>query len=239
MDVPAPAINEAKVGPAGLRGGLDPGLRSPRIEIRVVLVTIVDDRLAAIMTEDPRHGFRLPRGPAVASEALDADARRIVRDRIGQREHYLEQLYTLGVDDDGWWTVSVAYLALTWFAAAPVAAGPARWFNDGELPALDTADQMLMDYGLLRLRAKIGYTTIAFHLLPPTFTLPELQATYEAILGRRLDKRNFRRRVIAADFLEPTGDKRRDGSHRPAVLYRFRALHDHEQYLTPAWANET
>jgi 8-oxo-dGTP diphosphatase len=213
--------------------------RSPRIEVRVVLVAVVRDRLAVVLTEARGTGFRLPQGPAIASEALDADANRIVRQHIGQQEHYLEQLYTLGVDEDGQWTVIVAYLALTWFAGAPVGAEAARWFGIGALPELGPADQMLLEYGLMRLRAKIGYTTIAFRLLPPTFTLPELQSTYEVILGRRLDKRNFRRRVIAADFLEPTGDKRRDGSHRPAVVYRFRAAHDREQYLTPVWANAT
>ncbi|MER3486816.1 MAG: NUDIX hydrolase, partial [Chloroflexota bacterium] len=93
-------------------------------------------------------------------------------------------------------------------------------------PPLSETDRKVIDYALMRLRAKIGYTNIAFHLLKDTFTLTELQKAYETILGRRLDKRNFRRRVIASGILEATPNKRRDGSHRPAALYRFRAEHD-------------
>jgi hypothetical protein len=98
-------------------------------------------------------------------------------------------------------------------------------------------DRNSLEYAIVRLRAKIGYSTIAFHLLPPAFTLRELQTAYEAILGRSLDKRNFRRRVSAAELIEATGSKRRDGSHRPAVLYRFRADHDPATYLTPSWSD--
>jgi 8-oxo-dGTP diphosphatase len=95
---------------------------------------------------------------------------------------------------------------------------------------------MVVEYALVRLRAKLGYTNIAFHLLPELFTLSELQETYETILGRVLDKRNFRRRMIASGIVEQTEDKRREGSHRPATLYRFRPLDDRETYLTPPWA---
>jgi 8-oxo-dGTP diphosphatase len=99
-------------------------------------------------------------------------------------------------------------------------------------------DRNIVDYALLRLRAKLGYTTIAFHMLPAEFSLSELQAVYESVLGRALDKRNFRRRINAAGFLEPTGATRREGSHRPARLFRFRAAHDAETYLTPMWVVE-
>jgi 8-oxo-dGTP diphosphatase len=101
---------------------------------------------------------------------------------------------------------------------------------------MNQVDQMIIDYALFRLRAKLGYTTIAFHLLSPSFSLSELQTVYEAVLDRRVDKRNFRRRIHAAGVLEATGETRREGSHRPARLYRFRAVHDAESYLTPAWA---
>ena len=95
---------------------------------------------------------------------------------------------------------------------------------------------MVVDYALMRLRAKLGYTNVAFHLLPEQFTLSELQETYETILARRLDKRNFRRRMIASGILLETEAKRREGSHRPATLYRFRPTDDRESYLTPPWA---
>jgi hypothetical protein len=73
-----------------------------------------------------------------------------------------------------------------------------------------------------RLRSKLEYTHIAVHLLPEEFTLPELQRTYEIILQQPLDKSSFRRRVAQADMLEELAGKQRDGSGRPAQLYRFR-----------------
>jgi hypothetical protein len=99
-------------------------------------------------------------------------------------------------------------------------------------------DRRVLDYALMRLRAKLGYTNIAFHLLPPTFTLSELQLAYEAVLGHPVDKRNFRRRMIASGILDQLDEKRRDGSHRPAALYRFASRDDREAYLTPPWALE-
>ena len=73
-----------------------------------------------------------------------------------------------------------------------------------------------------RLRSKLEYTHIAVHLLPEEFTLPELQRVYEIILQQPLDKSSFRRRVVQADMLEELPGKQRDGSGRPAQLYRFR-----------------
>ena len=111
-----------------------------------------------------------------------------------------------------------------------------RGADVGNLPEMNPVDRKIVDYALLRLRAKLGYTTIAFHLLPPSFSLSDLQIVYEAVLDHEVDKRNFRRRIHAAGVLEGTGVTRREGSHRPARLYRFRAGHDAETYLTPGWA---
>lgn len=95
---------------------------------------------------------------------------------------------------------------------------------------------MLLGYAMIRVRAKLGYTNIALHLMPPEFTLTNLQGVYEQVLGRSLDKRNFRRRMIASRMLEGTGRFQREGSHRPAELYRFAADSDQSTYLTPPWA---
>lgn len=206
------------------------------IEVRVVLFTCWDTSLGIALRRGDDDLYRLPASASILDPGLDGTARRLVHDQIGTRDHYLEQLYTVSADDGGHPRVIVAYLALVWSDGPAPPRGGEGWFGIDDLPPISETDRMLIDYALVRLRAKLGYTTIAFHLLPPTFTLPELQATYETILGTTLDKRNFRRRVLAEGFLEPTGDKRRVGSHRPAVVYRFRATHDQERYLTPAWA---
>jgi 8-oxo-dGTP diphosphatase len=207
----------------------------PGVDVRVVLFTIAEGALLVAL-RDEDDGSRLPRGLPVATEPLDAAARRIVREATGFQEQYLEQLYTLSVHEPAAWSVIVGYLALICSVPQPPNGRDGSWYDVRNLPTLSDADRMVIDYALFRLRAKLGYTTIAFHLLPPTFTLSELQGAYETILGRRLDKRNFRRRMIATGILAMTNDKRRDGSHRPAALYRFRATHDRESYLTPPWA---
>ena len=206
-----------------------------RLDLRIVLFTVVDGVLALALIEDGGQ-FRLPRSAPAPHDALDRDARRILHAETGLTEQYLEQLYTLGVEDRDEWSIIVAYLSLALSEREAPAVRNGVWRPAAALPAMSESDRMVVDYALVRLRAKLGYTTIAFHLLPPTFTLRELQQVYEAVLGHPLDKRNFRRRVLAAGFLEETGAMRRDGSHRPAQLYRFEAIHDPETYLTPSWA---
>jgi 8-oxo-dGTP diphosphatase len=208
------------------------GSSVPAIDVRAVLFTISDGSLLVALERDG-DGWRLPRGVPAPEEPLDAAARRIIRQTTDLREQYLEQLYTFSIGDPPQWRVVVGYIALICGGQRPLAVAGADWHDASMLPALSDADRMVVDYALVRLRAKIGYTTIAFHLLPERFSLSELQGAYETILGRRLDKRNFRRRVIASGILAPTDAKRREGSHRPAALYQFRAEHDPATYLTP------
>jgi 8-oxo-dGTP diphosphatase len=214
------------------RTGLD---RPLAIDIRVVLFTVADGSLL-IALQEATGAWQLPRGLPAPGEPLDVAARRIISETTALHEQYLEQLYTLSIGERPSWTVIVSYIALICSAQRPTATSGGEWHDIAALPALTDADRMVIDYALVRLRAKLGYTNVAFHLLPETFTLTELQNAYETILGRRLDKRNFRRRVIASGILEATQAKRRDGSHRPAALYRFRAEHDPADYLTPRWA---
>ncbi len=202
-----------------------------------MLFTVADGKLLIALDETEKMAS-LPRSLPVANEPLDTTARRTIRESTGLQEQYLEQLYTLSFRDSDGWTVIVSYIGLICSSPDTDSLTKASWFDARELPRLSSADENVIDYALLRLRAKLGYTNIAFHLLPRSFTLTELQNAYESILGRRLDKRNFRRRAIASGILQSTNEQRREGSHRPAALYRFRAEHDPAEYLTPAWADE-
>ena len=89
------------------------------------------------------------------------------------------------------------------------------------MPELAFENNRVIRQAAERARAKLDYTNIAFGLLPPQFTVRELQTTYEAIAGRSLDRRNFRKRMLTNGVIEPTGERRREGAHRPALLYRF------------------
>lgn len=214
--------------------------RTPAFNIRTVLFRL-DDTTLQVALRDTSREPSLPAGEPEPGEALDVAARRAVQNTVGLQEHYLEQLYTLSVANRDGWTIITSYLGVSCPSTVPASADQRNgvWYDVTALPALSETDQMVIRYALMRLRAKIGYTTIAFHLLPSTFTVRELQQAYETILNRPLDKRNFRRRVISAGMLSSTGTKRRDGSHRPALLYRFRAGHDPESYLTPPWSAES
>ena len=212
--------------------------RTPRVDVRIVLFTVSNGRLLiALQGQGPCRA--LPRGSPTPAESLDATGTRVLSDHVGIAERYLEQLYSISHRSEGEWTVTITYLALALASSGGPPSNPDAWFDVGRLPEMNSVDTKIVDYALLRLRAKLGYTTIAFHLLPPSFSLSELQNVYEAVLNREVDKRNFRRRIHAAGVLEGTGDSRREGSHRPARLFRFRAAHDAETYLTPAWAKST
>jgi 8-oxo-dGTP diphosphatase len=144
----------------------------------------------------------------------------------------MEQLYTFSFDESTSSEIVVSYLALS--PGAPSLAPGHSWQPMVELERLVTyPDQIVLNYALVRLRAKIGYTTIAFHLMPESFSLSDLQQTYETILGRPLDPRNFRRRMVSSRLHQSENRLRRQGSHRPAALYRFAGNHDPASYLTP------
>ena len=98
---------------------------------------------------------------------------------------------------------------------------PPDWHRVDQLPELAFDNNTVIAQAVERVRAKLDYTNIAYGLLPDEFTVRDLQATYEAILGRGLDRRNFRKRMISNGIIESTETRRREGAHRPALLYRF------------------
>jgi len=204
------------------------------VDVRIVLLTVHDGSLSVAALPDG-DGWQLPRGVPLASMPLDSAARLLLAETTGLHEDYLEQLYTLHVNDGDDWIVLISYLALV-ASGSGLPVTEAVWLAASSTGFGDV-DRMVLDYAIVRLQAKLGYTTVAFHLMPEQFTLTELQDVYETALSMQLDKRNFRRRIIASGMLEQLDEKRRDGSHRPARLYRFRAGHDPQAYLTPQWAD--
>ncbi|HEV2107092.1 MAG TPA: hypothetical protein VGR16_02425 [Thermomicrobiales bacterium] len=214
-------------------GATPPG-RSPKVDIRVVLFTVSEGRLMVAL-DDCATGPNLPRGWPSPEQSLDIGARRIVEAHLGPKEVYLEQLYSLNVTEQGAWSIVVSYMALASSQGQNEPGPQGNWHGIETGLIQSVTDRKVLDYAVVRLRAKLSYTTIAFHLLAPKFTLRELQGVYEAILDHPLDKRNFRRRVFATGMLDKTPEKRRDGSHRPASLYQFRPPHDQDRFLTPSW----
>lgn len=209
-----------------------------------LLVAVVPLRLGIIglevaLTNGEGHRPELIKDRPRPHESLDVAARRIVRERLGYEGNYLEQLYTFNRFGQSEGDVVVGHIALFRQRDDLREAHDVHWTMVKSARFADELDQQVLDYAQVRLRAKLGYTNIAFHLLPEAFTLTELQQAYEHVLDHPVDKRNFRRRMTAAGILDHIHRQRRDGSHRPAALYRFAAQDDHAAYLTPSWAAQS
>jgi len=171
--------------------------------------------------------WALPGGFVRLNETLEEAARRELQEETGLQQVFLEQLYTFGtVDrDPRERVVSVAYYALVNLSDHKVhAATDARdagWFGVHDVPSLAFDHTEILQMALERLRGKLSYQPVGFELLPKKFTLSELQHLYELVLERELDKRNFRKRVLAMDLLIETDEVQQDVAHRAARLYRF------------------
>jgi 8-oxo-dGTP diphosphatase len=202
------------------------------VTVDIVIFTIRAGELQVLLVKrgiPPFLGaWAIPGGFVREAESLDAAALRELAEETGVGDVFLEQLYSFGEPrrDPRGRVVTIAYYALVSADRAPPVAGTdaaeARWWPALEPPALAFDHQQILDYAIERLRNKLEYTTVGFQLLPQAFTLSELQGVYEAILGRRLDKRNFRRKLALLKILQPTRQYR-SGVGKPARLFRFAA----------------
>lgn len=204
--------------------------KEPLVAAVVVIFAIIEDEIQVLLiqrTDDPAHGlWALPGGRWDGSESLDAAAARKLFEETGVRDLYLEQLFTVSGLDPEQSAVVVAYFALVDSSRVRLRDGdewPPSWRHVDRLPSLAFDNNRVIDQAMSRVRAKLEYTNIAYGLLPASFTIRELQTTYEAIMGQSMDRRNFRKRMLSTGIIESTGERRRDGAHRPALLYRFQS----------------
>lgn len=193
------------------------------VAVDVVPLALAAGRLHAAVVRvehgDERGLRAFPGGRVRENESLDDAALRHLGPVLAGSGAHVEQLYTFGEPgrDPDSRVVSVAYLALL---PRTVPAPGIDWLPCERLPRLAYDHRTIARVALERLRAKLAYTNLAWALLDRTFTLAELQQVYESVLGRALDRRNFRKRVLALGLLTPLGATRH-GAHRPAQLYRF------------------
>ena len=207
-------------------------MSSPVINTNVVVFTLRDGELKLLLVRRGAEPFKgvwaLPGGVLRADEDLDASAMRTLEEGTGVSGVYLEQLYTFGRPDRD---PRQRAIAVCFFALIPserlqlraaVNADGVAWFPMDEQPALAFDHADMVEVARQRLSAKLAYSTIALQFMPEKFTLSELQEVYEIILDEQLDKRNFRKRILALEQVDKTPEVRRNGSHRPARLYRAR-----------------
>lgn len=145
------------------------------------------------------------KGSLLPDELLDDAARRIIQEQRGTSDYYMEQLYTFSHTRDNTVSVDVSYLAL---------------FPHGQSWS-DQHDQEIVHYALKRLRWKVEYTNLMYSLLPDEFPMSQLQRAYEIVLGRPLDKRNFRKKILSLEIITQSGNKQTGFAARPAQMYRF------------------
>ena len=174
-----------------------------------------------------RNAWALPGGFVRINESLDQAAARELREETGLSKIYLEQFHTFGDPqrDPREHVVSVAHFALVnLFDHKVLAATDARdadWFDADQTPKLAFDHQLILTSAWQRLQQAVRQRPIGFELLPREFTLTQLQQLYEVILNQSLDKRNFRKKLLAMESLIDTQRKQTGVAHRAAKLYRF------------------
>lgn len=197
----------------------------------VVILTVRDEQLRVLLIKMKKHPFTghwaVPGGLVKPKESVDESAHRHLGDKTGVKNVYLEQLYTFGAvhRDPFGRVVSVAYFALVPHSRFILKTSDLyediAWFSVAALPKMAYDHREMVRVAVARLKAKLEYSNIVYSLLPFEFTLSELQRVYEVILGRTLDKRNFRKKLLSLGLLKSLGKKLRGGPSRPAQLYAF------------------
>ncbi len=203
----------------------------PALTVDCVVFGLDEDDLKVLLVQRAGEPFRgswaLPGGFVDMKETTDEAALRELEEETGVRNVYLEQLYTFSrVDrDPRERVVSVAYYALVKLSEhavrAATDASDAAWFSVEEATKLAFDHDEIVATARERLRGKVRYQPIGFELLPEKFTLTQLQRLYEIVLDTGLDKRNFRKKILAMDLLRPLDEVEKGVAHRAARLYRF------------------
>ncbi|POY40715.1 NUDIX hydrolase [Flavobacterium alvei] len=176
---------------------------------------------------DSKGEWGLPGGLILKKEAIDAAAQRTLKELTGLDNIFLEQLKAFGEPNriPLGRVITIGYYALINFDDYDVKAGitvsEAKWYKIDSIPKLIYDHNEILDFGLKKLQTRILSTPIGFNLLPEKFTLLQLMHLYEEILGKELDKSNFRRKILKMKLLVVLDEKQQDVSHRAANLYKF------------------
>jgi len=203
----------------------------PAVAVDAVVFGFDENGLSVLLIERALAPFAgkwaLPGGFVRMDEDLDAAVRRELQEETGLEKVFLEQLGAYGTPgrDPRERVVTVAWVGLVKLldhrVRAATDARRAAWFATDELPALAFDHDTIVADALAHLQQTVRRKPVGFELLPPKFTLTQLQKLYEAVLERPLDKRNFRKKVLALDLLEGLEEVEQDVAHRAAQLYRF------------------
>lgn len=206
-------------------------IQPPALTTDVVIFTIEDGLLKVLLIKRNNEPFKnewaLPGGFILNDEGSRTAASRVLKEKASVRNVYLEQLYTFdgsGRDPRGQ-VCTVAYFALVLHKNLTLESGKniqtPLFYPVKRLPKLAFDHKGIINYAVKRLQSKLEYTNAVYALLPEVFTLNQLQIAYEAIFGKKLDKRNFRKKFAMLKLIKSTKKVLTGNRQRPARLYRF------------------
>jgi 8-oxo-dGTP diphosphatase len=162
-------------------------------------------------------------------EDLENASYRILRERTGMDDVYLEQVQAFGAPDrhPSGRVITIAYYSLIDIKhhKLQLSHNELNWHPVNEIRRLAFDHKLILDSCLRRLQQQVMDYPVVFNLLPEKFSLRQLQELYEAILGFELDRRNFRKKISIKDWLQDIGEMEADVPHRPGKLYRLRPEH--------------
>ena len=206
----------------------------PAVTVDLVIFTVNEHMLKIMLVKRAENPFAdcwsIPGGFLKAGKSLDDAALRVLKEKTGTENVYMEQLYTFGDPnrDPRTRVITVTYFALIpWknlIQPESDKVADLTWVSVDRLPKLAFDHKEIVQYAIQRLRAKASYSNIVYGLMPRQFRLSELQNIYEIIINDKLDKRNFRKRMLATGLLQETGKKDKVGAHRPAMLFKFKKM---------------
>jgi len=201
--------------------------RRATVALDLVVVTPGDAQLGVLLVRSgdakARDRWSLPWDGPRQTEAIDDAALRVARTLLGIAPPYLAPLASIGDArrHPGDAELSLAYLAAMPAGSAAPSVDETAWHPLNDLPLIAPRHRLIVDRALGALRLAVDQSPIAFRLLPPAFTLTELQRVYEILLGRSLHKASFRRALHLAALVSPLDEWRSEGRGRPAQLFRY------------------
>jgi len=206
--------------------------KTHEITVDTVILTIKNNALQVLLIKREREPFigkwAIPGGYVRMSENLEQAAVRVLKEKTDVDNVYLEQLYTFGdpLRHPDARVITCVYFALVRYEDVKVMASDGvAWYPVDELPPLAFDHKEIIDYTRARTRLSLRSCPVAYQLLKEKFTLTEMQRVYELIMGKELDKRNFRKKVLGTEGLIELDEFTKASSKRPARLYQYKQLH--------------
>jgi ADP-ribose pyrophosphatase YjhB (NUDIX family) len=217
----------------------------PHISIDCVVFGFHEGLMKVLLSEMKNEGeWYLPGGFVLKSEPIEMAANRILKERTGLDEIFLQQFYVFGAPErskehfemykdmlppkENWFSnrfLTIGYYALVDFCETNPTpdqfSATCNWCDLNDLPALKLDHALILTTALDTLRLQLNYQPLGYNLMPKEFTMPELQKLYETILDKKLDRRNFQRRMLAFGILKRSEQLRKGGAHKAPYLYSF------------------